>query len=212
MNKVLFYSILFGAYIYCLCSCGSAPKHLAKAVKMDSLYVAKETRNLFPCVDTKRGKSDSTEYKKYQAELQKIQDYYNSRKPTHTTDTLEIAWTDSAKVIALQEALVGRNLTIATQEAYIEDLLKICKDKPPIRDTVRIEDSAKIFQMRTEQGFLEVELNKRETKIADQEKEIATLQGKVKKKNSRIRWDLLIIIALIGWTLRKPILRLIKPI
>ncbi len=80
---------------------------------------------------------------------------------------------------------------------------------PRVRETVthtiRIEDSAKIF-------FLLNNLEVKDGVIEDQQQSIIQQGKKITKKNKRLTWLYIIIAGLILWTVRKPLLRIIKPI
>lgn len=179
MKKKYFLPILFFTCIALLFSC-TAEKHLAKAVKKDKPYVAEQTRLMFPCIETKNGKPDSTAYKKYLQELKELQDFYESQEtPQARIDSFETVWTDSTKVVELQKDLVK-------QKGLYKELANKCQDNPPIHDTTYLEDSALVLIL-TNNIKVAAAMHKADTlKLRGQ---IATITKEVKDvKQGRNRW------------------------
>ena len=157
-NKLL---IALAVALALLASCTSAPKHLAKAIAKDEPYVAGETRRLWPCITTKTSKPDSTAYWQYLQDLQTLQDFYNNQEPPQSRiDSFETVWTDSTKIVELQKDL-------RKQKGLYNELLKKCKDNPPIHDTTFIEDSAKIYRMQAATDELQASNDKLTTERDD---------------------------------------------
>ena len=175
-----------------LASCMSAPKHLQKAIDKDRPYVASETRKLWPCI-TKDGKPDSTAYKQYLEDLKTLEDFYQSQEPQFKTDTLAISWTDSAKVVDLKRK-------ISAKDAYIAELKKICRDKPPIHDTIPVKDSADVYIIMNN---MEVQTNMYREDTARVNKENRRLQAKVNKQRATKTWLWIILGIIVAWNVFK---------
>jgi hypothetical protein len=103
-------------------------------------------RSWKPCILTPGG-SDSGAYYDYQRQLEELSRYYDALladQPTGDTlyDTLIDTWEDSTKIRALKRQLSACADRQRQQNAYISSLLELCRDKPPIHDTIKVRDSA----------------------------------------------------------------------
>jgi hypothetical protein len=130
--------------------------------------------------------TDSTEYKKYLADLRELQaKYENQEPPAAERDTIIDVWEDSTKIRKLKSMVAERDARLKANNAYISELLEKCKEAPAIRDTIKERDDAEVAACLVIQGELK-ESNK-------------DLQKKVK---SKITWLYVFAgLAVLGWLL-----------
>lgn len=154
-----------------------AEKQVDKAMDTYPVETAKALRDKWPCIPTATT-TDSTAYKQYLEDLRAIEDFYAEVDIEPARDTLIESWEDSVKINYLR----GQNKTIlatlAKKDRYIADLIKTCRDKPPIHDTIKIEDKASTFICESENTALK-------KTVADQDRKI----------ERRGKWNLWLIIA-----------------
>lgn len=205
---IILYAALIIGVIVSLAGCYSQKKAATQVDKAANSYpvqTAKQLREKWPCVPTIKN-SDSTEYKKYQADLKAIEEYYAALTPSEPDKEDSSIYTDldSCKY----RFLIERN-KLEQARAYIADLKKLCKDKPPIHDTVKIRDDADLFICNAEKDAIQkasdAELSKRDKMISD-------LTKTVKTKNWWL-WKIGIgLLLCLGWIFLPLIIRLIKKV
>lgn len=154
-----------------------AEKQVDKAIDNFPVQTAEQLRDRWPCVPTATV-TDSTAYKQYLEDLRAIEELYASAVPDPVLDTFVESWEDSTKINYLKGQNKAFLATLAKKDRYISDLLRTCRDKPPIHDTIKIEDKASTFICESENTAL----NK---KVADQDRKI----------ERRGKWNLWLIIA-----------------
>ncbi len=183
----VFVIVLLALYLF---SCNTAKqdlKNVNKAIIRNPVPTAKRFNEVWPCVPVATV-SDSTEYKKYLQDLKDLNDYYASHQPETVpveADTIIKIWQDSVKIKYYVRQLAGKDLKIKALNSQLIDVMKLCEDKPPLHDTVKI-DGPKLFIIAKQ--------------LEESESEKAALQKKVDSKSSWLNIWRLIALGLIGYT------------
>lgn len=170
-------------------SCNTAKKDMNNvntAILRHPVQTAKQLSDKWPCVPVATT-TDSTLYKKYLQDLKDLNDYYASHQPETIpveADTVIKTWEDSTKIKYYVRLLAGRDLKIKAFNAQMVDVMKLCEDKPPLRDTV-FRDGPKLFLMAQQ--------------LADSEANNAKLQQRLDTKSDWIKWLLIILGVALGY-------------
>lgn len=190
LKRLLGY-ILIAAIFFAIASlvgCKTAKhdfKSVNKAILQHPAQTAKQLNEKWPCVPLVTV-SDSTAYKQYMADIKSLQDFYATNKPDTVIETIIESWADTVKITALKKQVAQLTKNENYLQSYIADLTKLCGDKPPVHDTVKIESYAKIAMIA---GQLEVAEGRN-----------ATLQGKNDKLQSWRLWLIVAVVCFGGYT------------
>lgn len=128
------------------CSCNSTKqnfKRVNEAILEDPAQTAKQFSDKWPCVPVATV-SDSTDYKQYHAELAALIERYKNIPREVISDTILEIWADTSKIKVLRKQVVSLQDHEKYLNRYISDLTELCSDKPPVHDTIKIDDYAKI--------------------------------------------------------------------
>ncbi len=185
------------AWIISMIGCSTAKKDFSnvnKAIMQHPAQTAKQLNDWRPCIPLVTV-NDSSDYKKYLEDLHNLTDYYNHLIPDTVTDTFMEIWTDTSKIKFYKNKLEASEKQMKYLNSYIHDLTQLCKDKPPVHDTIKIEDSRKLLIIASQL----------ETSVSDTKK----IQAQADKKQIWINWLLIIAIVFgsyIGLTIYKKFL------
>lgn len=185
-HEKAFYFILF---IFCVALFNSCYTE-KKAVKQTQKAVLKypdTTRGIFrtrwPLVIVNTP-TDSIEFKKYISEIELIsQMLEEERNKFPIIDTFPLFVEDEQKILILQKNIaIERDKLNKLSVSYLK-LKKLCKERPPLRDTIKIEDSSAIDQAYYITGQI-VNAKEKELKDAIQGRDDA--KKKLKNRNKLI--------------------------
>jgi hypothetical protein len=194
MKKKLFYFIVFVVSFLSLNSCYTekkAVKQVNKAILIHRDTVRGIFNTTWPLV-LLNTTSDSVEYKRYIEALSELQDNYNDlfNRPKERDTLLE--------PIADETKIYEQENDIKKLKEYIVKLRLLCKDKPPIHDTVEVEAKQITEGLRKD-------VSDRDKTIADKEAALTELTkdfDKMKdgrngwRKKSLVTWAGLILVLL----------------
>ncbi len=171
-------------------SCNTAKKDfdgVNKAILRHPVQTAKQLSDKWPCVPIATT-TDSTLYKKYLQDLNDLNDYYKEHQPETIpmeADTVIKTWEDSSKIKYYKKQSESKDLKIKALNAQMIDVMRLCEDKPPLHDTVKV-DGPKLFII-TQQ-------------LSDSEGRNIVLQKKLNGKQDWLNIWRIIALILIGYT------------
>lgn len=208
MKKLLILTLLFTG-------CYSAKKAAEQVKKANDNYpevVAKTARDLYPCIPLK-AKTDSADYNRWKNEADSLKYLYEQSK-SKVPDIVEV-FTDTTDCVAkCNEQLNNFKKTIWLKDDYILKLENKIRNTKAIRDTIPIEDSAKIKLMAISYAetvkLFAIQVNNLQQDTTALKSNIIKLQGKVSAKNKELWiWRILALIVVVyfGFKLRKKLLR-----
>lgn len=143
-----------------------ATDQVDKAVIKYPVQTAKQLRDKWPCIPTITI-PDSSAYQKYYADLLAMKDFYESQQATNpVAETLIDVWEDSTKIKFLKKQNGQLQAKLDSTNLYVSALLKFCKDRPPIHDTVKVKDMADVRIVEGEKALLLKQMDDDDEKMA----------------------------------------------
>lgn len=191
--KKIFYLILFVVSVALLNSCYTEKKAVKQVQKAIITY-PDTTRSIFraryPLIIT-NSPTDSAEFKKYLAEIDSIAaELEEEKNKLPLVDTFPLFVEDIKKIEILQKNLTIMRAKFNNLSASYIELKKICKGRPPLRDTIKIADNAAIDEAYYITGQMvaakDKQLQEKEKELVKAIKEIDNAQKKVKRRNKVI--------------------------
>lgn len=191
--KKIFYLILFIVSVALLNSCYTEKKAV-KQVQKAVIQYPDTTRSIFraryPLIIT-NSPTDSAEFKKYLAEIDSIAaELEEEKNKLPLVDTFPLFVEDIKKIEILQKNLTIERAKFNNLSVSYLELKKVCKGRPPLRDTIKIADNAAIEEAYYITGQMvaakDKQLQEKEKELAKAIEEIDKAQNKVSKRNKVI--------------------------
>jgi exonuclease VII small subunit len=191
--KKMFYLILFIVSVALLNSCYTEKKAV-KQVQKAVVQYPDTTRSIFraryPLIIT-NSPTDSADFKKYLAEIDSITAELEEEKNKFPLiDTFPLFVEDIKKIEILQKNLFAERVKFNKLSSSYLELKKVCKGRPPLRDTIKIADNAAIEEAYYITGQIvsakDKELQEKEKELAKVIEERDKAQNKVSRRNKVI--------------------------
>ncbi len=191
--KKMFYLILFIVSVALLNSCYTEKKAV-KQVQKAVIEYPDTTRSIFraryPLIITNKP-TDSVDFKKYLSEIDSIAaELEKERNKFPLIDTFPLFVEDIRKIEILQKNLTTERAKFNSLSASYIELKKLCKGRPPLRDTIKIADNAAIEEAYYITGQIvaakDKQLQEKEKELVKAINERDNTQKKVKNRNKLI--------------------------